>query len=107
MDPLFLDALATRNAADEDDDAVELIPLFVSETEKLSEELKRAERVGDELKVSRCMHRLRGSAAIYGFKSLATFAASAEASPKSFREQRLSDVIDDIVNRINVRYADA
>jgi HPt (histidine-containing phosphotransfer) domain-containing protein len=107
MDPLFLDALATRHAGDGDDEAEELIPLFLSETEKLAAELRRAERIGDELKVSRCMHRLRGSAAIYGFKSLSTFAATAETSPKGFRDQRLSDVIDDIMQRITARYADA
>ncbi len=107
MDSHFLDALATRNEGEGDDDAAELIPLFLSETEKLTQELKRAEQAGDELKVSRCMHRLRGSAAIYGFKSLATFAASAETSPKAFVREKLSGVIDDIVSRINARYADA
>ncbi len=107
MESHFLDALATRNEGDGDDDAAELIPLFVSETEKLAVELKRAEQSGDELKVSRCMHRLRGSAAIYGFKSLATFAASAETAPKAFLQQKLSGVLDDIVSRITARYADA
>lgn len=106
MDAQFLDALATRNEGDADDDAAELIPLFLSETEKLAAELKRAEQSGDEVKVSRCMHRLRGSAAIYGFKSLATFAASAETAPQLFSNQ-LSGVLDDIVSRINARYATA
>lgn len=102
MDPSFLQALALRTAVD--DDADELIPLFVDETARLSEDLRTAEERGDDLKIMRCMHKLRGSAAIYGFKSLSTFAALAESSPKDFASDRLSAVVDQVRQLIQQRY---
>lgn len=63
--------------------ATELMPVFSAELSKSAESFKMASLSENSVEATRLCHRMRGSAALYGFKLLADLLQATEIAIKS------------------------